>query len=86
MLLTGNFQAVSVLGSAAADTLTASSGASISGGGGSDLLKANNVSNVTLVGGSGNSSSLVASGGTNISLVGGSGTTPRSSPRGERRM
>ena len=73
MRLTGSFQSASVLGTAGSDTLTASSGASISGGGGSDLLKSNNANNVTLVGGSGNNTSLVAGGGINVSLVGGSG-------------
>jgi hypothetical protein len=69
--LSGAFQ--SVLGSAGANTLTASSGSSISGGGGNDLLMSNSASNVTLSASSGQAS-LQASGGSNILLQGGKDT------------
>ena len=69
--LSGAFQ--SVVGSAGADTLTAASGTSISGGGGSDLLAANNASNVTLSAASG-LATLQASGGSNVLLMGGKDT------------
>ncbi|HEY2785006.1 MAG TPA: choice-of-anchor Q domain-containing protein [Fimbriiglobus sp.] len=71
VVLNGSFQ--SVLGSGGADTLTAASGASISGGGGNDLLKSNNANNVTLSAESG-LVTLQATGGSNVMLLGGKDT------------